>query len=92
MYVTATLLDAAGTLAQHLRPNVTVAVDGPGKLLSVATGDPMDPGSLQSPSRRFWHGRVVAIVQPAGPRPGTIHVSATVPGLPPASVAVQSVL
>ena len=103
-YVLAEIVDADGVLVtcadEHAGsdctpPTVTFSVSGAGELSAVGSGDPIDPGSFNGQDRKTYRGRATAIVRPgklgdATVEPGTIHVTASAPGLGEAKLQITT--
>ncbi|HVZ89394.1 MAG TPA: glycoside hydrolase family 2 TIM barrel-domain containing protein [Polyangia bacterium] len=88
-YVTAAIQDAAGATVPTASNSVTFAVSGPGKLVGVDNGDPMDFTAYSSPTRKAFSGKALAIVQSTG-APGAITVTATASGLTAGTVSTTA--
>ncbi len=82
-YVTVELVDNNGTPVYDQTDDrqVSVEVEGPGNVIGVGNGNPIDVSSFQSGSRKTFHGRVVAVVR-AGMEAGPVKVRIAVEGLP----------
>ncbi len=89
--ITARLVDSAGTLVPHRRPEIRFAVEGAGRLLGCGNGDPLDHTLDASPDRTPFGGLCLAIVQAAA-LPGVIAVRADADGLAAGERACLSVL
>jgi beta-galactosidase len=87
-YVTVTVVDSSGVPVPEARANVTFAIDGPGEIAAVGSGDPRDTASFYQGSRMTWNGKAIAIVRPTGAAPGKITLSAAASGLPTATAVV----
>ena len=59
---------------------MSFTVSGPGRLVGVDNGNPIDTSSYKGGSRKAFSGKVLAIVQSTG-TPGQITVTATSSGL-----------
>ena len=82
------VLDAAGVVCPRGGVNVSFAIAGPGAMYGVANGDPTDHSPVKGVAWRLtYHGRARALVASSG-APGAISVSASAPGLPPATVGL----
>ena len=88
-YVTAVIQDSAGATVPTANNSVTFAVSGPGKLVGVDNGDPIDLTAYSSPTRKAFNGKALAIVQSTG-SPGQITVTATSSGLTAGSVSTAA--
>ena len=91
-YATIELVDANGTAvyAQDSDRNVRVKVSGAGVLAGLGNGNPRDASSLQSGSRKTFHGRAVAAVR-AGKKAGPIIVEIVADGAPAAQIKINAV-
>lgn len=89
-HVEVEIVDAEGRFVPHARPRVTFEVEGPGRLIGLENGDPMDTTNYKLDHRCAFHGRMLAMVQ-ATDEPGTITVTAKAEGFEPASVSISSV-
>ncbi|WP_160115033.1 sugar-binding domain-containing protein [Bryocella elongata] len=83
-YVTATLVDAAGTRISGSATLIHFAVTGPGRITAVDNGDMMDHEAFQGRDRKLYDGNAVAILR-ATESSGRIIVTATSSGLTTAS-------
>ena len=89
-YVTASVVDADGTLLPDARIPLDFAVTGDGELTAVGTGDPTDVSSFHTGKRTTWHGVAVAILRPTTTSAGSIKLTASSSGLKSASVTVAT--
>jgi beta-galactosidase len=83
------LLDGAGTLCPHADNNVEYKIDGPGEIIAVGSGDLRSQESYQANPRKLHEGRSLVVLR-SKPEPGAIRITAKSPGLPEASVEIQS--
>ncbi len=83
------IVDAQGVRVPDAAPEVTLAVDGPAKLLGMENGDWDSPEPYQGPTRKALHGRGLAIFQ-ATTAGGKVRITASAPGLEPATVELDS--
>ena len=60
--------------------SVSFAVSGPGQLVGVDNGNPVDTASYKGTSRKAFSGKVLAIVRATG-APGSITITASATGL-----------
>jgi beta-galactosidase len=81
--------DAQGRYAPLADNAVTFEIAGPGRLIGVGNGDPTSHESDKGSSRKAFCGLCAAIVQ-STKAAGEIAVTATSPGLAPASVRIPS--
>lgn len=82
------LLDAQGRLVSDAGNRVHFELTGGGRLLGVGNGNPSDHDPDRANERNAFNGHCIAIIQ-AGLRAETLRLTATSPGLAPASVAFQ---
>ena len=88
-FVTLRVTDMEGTLAPRSDAPITFSLAGPGEIVATDNGDATDMTAFPSLERRAFHGLALAIVRA---RPGTLGeliVTATSPGLAPASTRVR---
>jgi beta-galactosidase len=89
-HVTVRVLDAQGRLHPDADNEVTFAIQGEGKLIGVDNGNMADMASdFKGKQRSASHGMCLAIVQSTASA-GQIRVTATSPGLKPASVTITT--
>jgi beta-galactosidase len=89
-YVTATVVDANGTMVPSASDLISFVVDGPGRVVAVDSGDNASHEPFQSTQRRAYQGRCQAIVKSNAPR-GRITVTASAPGLIATSITIIAV-
>ncbi len=99
-YVTATLVDDAGTRIPDSTTMIHFSTSGAGSILAVDNGNMMDHDPFQSSQRTLYDGQVTAIVRasvdPSDPGSGRasgsarITVTATADGLPPATLTLTT--
>jgi beta-galactosidase len=68
---------------------VTFSVSGPGQLVGVDNGNPIDTSSYKATSRKAFSGKVLAIVRSTGTA-GTITVGASSSGLTANTLSVTA--
>jgi len=92
VFVTGDIQDANGAIVPNAESSVSFSVSGPGQLVGVDNGNPIDTSSYKGTSRKAFSGKVLAIVRSTGGA-GTIMISATSSGLTAnaLSVAAQAV-
>jgi len=79
-FITVEVLDENGIrnpLAENL---VNFEISGPGKIVAVASSNPMSSESFQQPQRKAWKGRCLVIVK-SGKQVGEIVLTAKTEGL-----------
>jgi beta-galactosidase len=88
------VLDKDGYPVPDAANNIVLAVEGPGHLIGLDNGDPMDHTPMKSNRRNVFHGLALAIIQSSGRPPssglssahtsaaaGVIRVQASSPGI-----------
>ena len=88
-FVTGDVRDAAGVLVPTADSAVTFSVSGPGQLVGVDNGNPIDTASYKATSRKAFGGKVLAIVRSTGAA-GQVVVTATSTGLSAGSVTISA--
>jgi beta-galactosidase len=88
-YVIATLADAAGTPIPDSETVVHFAVSGPGKIVAVDNGNFKDLDPYQATERKLYLGNTLALVR-ATAATGSITVTATADGIPPATLKLNA--
>jgi len=81
------IMDAQGHMVPYANHDVTITIEGPAELIGMENGDPIDTTNYKLPHRRAFHGMLLAILQ-VGTSPGTLHVTASAPGLASASCTI----
>ena len=89
VFLTGDIQDANGAIVPNAENSVSFAVTGPGRLVGVDNGNPIDTTSYKGTSRKAFSGKVLAIVQSNGTA-GQITVTATSSGLTMGSVSVMA--
>ena len=87
VFITGDIQDANGAIVPNAENSVTFSVSGPGQLLGVDNGNPIDTSSYKGTSRKAFSGKVLAIVRSTGTS-GNIVVGAGPSGLPAEPVTV----
>jgi beta-galactosidase len=88
-YVTATLVDAAGTRIPDSSTVVHFATSGPASVIAVDNGNLMDHDPYQAAQRKLYLGNTLAILRATGAS-GTVTVTATADGVPPATLTLTT--
>jgi len=83
------IVDAQGRMVPTASNEVTFEVQGEGRLIGVDNGDQQSHEDYKSNRRRAFNGMCLAIVQ-ATAKPGQIRITASSPGLKPATATVVS--
>jgi beta-galactosidase len=89
LVATVALVDAQGRVVPDADKRVNFHLDGEGRIVGVGTGNPADHDPDRGEDRMTFHGRCIAVIQ-AGSHAGPVHLTATAPGLTPASIDVQT--
>ena len=88
-YVTATLVDDAGTRISDSTTIVHFAVTGPASVIAVDNGNFTDRDPYQATQRKLYQGNTLAILRATGTS-GKIKVTATADGVPPATLSLAA--
>jgi beta-galactosidase len=78
------LLDSDFRLARDATNEITVQLDGPGRILALESGDKDSHESYQSPTRKAFHGRLLLVIETHG----LVTVTATAPGVTTGQIEV----
>ncbi|HEY7372572.1 MAG TPA: glycoside hydrolase family 2 TIM barrel-domain containing protein, partial [Polyangia bacterium] len=89
VFVTGDVQDGSGVIVPTAANSVTFSVSGPGQLVGVDNGNPVDTDSYKATSRKAFSGKVLAIVRSTGTA-GTITIGASSSGLTANSVTVTA--
>jgi beta-galactosidase len=87
--VTVSVVDAQGRLQPDADHDITFEIQGGGKLIGVDNGDMSNMQDYKGKQKKAFHGMCLAIVQSAG-NSGQIRVTATSPGLKPATATITT--
>jgi len=91
-HITVKVLDAEGRLHPDADNEITFEVQGAGTLIGVDNGNMADMASdFKGKTRKASHGMCLAMVQSTASA-GQIRVTATAPGLKPATVTIAAKL
>jgi beta-galactosidase len=91
VFVTLAVQDRDGRIVPRANDPVRFTIQGPGQIVATDNGDPTSFESFQSPDRRVFNGLALAIVRASRGARGTIRVSASAPGLQPATTNIRVV-
>jgi beta-galactosidase len=83
------VVDAAGVLVPDASSPIHFDVTGPAKIIGVDNGSNIDHDSFVALQRKAFQGRAVAILKANAPS-GEIHLTASVDGLPPATLTLKA--
>lgn len=84
------VVDAGGAVVPYAQHPVTFTLSGPATIAGTANGDPASLEPNTGASRRAFHGRALAVVK-GGALGGNVTVTASTPGIPPATLTLQQV-
>ncbi len=87
--VPVSILDAQGRVVPGASNRVHFHLAGGGRLLGVGNGNPADHDPDKADQRNAFHGHCITVIQ-AGTHSGEFHLTATSPGLAPASVSFEA--
>ncbi len=88
-FIVVRIVDKNGNLVPDADNKITVEIAGEGVLAGLDNGYPASLESFKGPSHKAYNGLCLAIVQ-SGKKAGPIRVTLQSPGLPAASVLLQS--
>ena len=88
-YVTATLVDDAGTRIPDSSTVIHFAVSGPASIIAVDNGNMRDTDPFQATQRKLYEGNALAILRATGDS-GKVTVTATTEGIPPATLTLTT--
>jgi beta-galactosidase len=89
VFVTGDIQDASGAIVPNAETSVSFSVSGPGQLVGVDNGNPIDTSSYKGTSRKAFSGKVLAIVRSTGAA-GSIVITASSSGLASDPVTVTA--
>lgn len=89
VFVTVDVEDADGTIVPNAENSISFSVQGPGQLVGVDNGNPIDTGSYKGNTRKAFSGKALAIVR-ATKEQGSIVLDASSTGLTSQSVTVAT--
>jgi hypothetical protein len=84
------LHDQRGNMIYDATNELTVAIDGPARLLGLESGDLASHEEYQSNKRKLFNGRLLAYIQSNG-KPGKVTITVSSPGLPSKAIIINSV-
>jgi beta-galactosidase len=87
-FVTVEVVDAEGVLHPNADHSVSFAVDGPGAVAAVGSGDPVSTEPYTGNRRSAYRGRCLVVLRSLG-EPGAIHLRASADGLDSAETRVR---
>ncbi len=78
------LLDVNDNIARDAANNITVQLDGPGRLLAIESGDVDSHENYQAPQHKAFHGRLLLYIETHGP----VNMTTSASGLAEARMVV----
>jgi beta-galactosidase len=90
-YVTVNVVDAHGVMVPDAANAISFSVTGAGTFVGADNGKEDDAEGYNSTTHTAFNGKVLAIVQSKDGQTGPITISATSPGLAPATTTIYSV-
>ncbi len=88
-YVTATLVDDAGTRIPDSSTVIHFSASGPASIIAVDNGNMMDHDPFQATERKLYQGNALAILRATGSS-GQVTVTAAADGIPAASLTLTT--
>jgi beta-galactosidase len=82
------LLDDQGRVVPDSANRVTFKLSEGGRMLGVGNGNPADHDTDKADNRKAFHGRCIVVIQ-ANNKPGTLHLTASSPGLDDGSLKLE---
>jgi beta-galactosidase len=86
-YVTATLVDDAGTRIPDSTTVIHFSASGPASIIAVDNGNFMDHDPFQATQRKVYFGNALALLRATGTT-GRVTVTASADGIPPATLTL----
>ncbi len=88
-FITVEAQDAQGRLQPAARDDIQFAIEGPGSIIAVGSGDQASTQAYQGDRRSLFYGRALVIVRTSRAR-GAIHLVASAPGLTSGEVTIET--
>lgn len=89
-FVTARVVDEAGTLVPRSSPPIRFAVEGPGEIVATANGDPTSFEPFPASERHAFSGLCLVIVRAKAGQAGKIQLTATSEGLRAGTTVIEA--
>ncbi|MEX2680091.1 MAG: glycoside hydrolase family 2, partial [Candidatus Sigynarchaeota archaeon] len=89
MYITCSVHDAMGNIVPTASNLVTFTVEGPGKVIGVDNGCPIDHQPLDGDQIHAFNGLCLAVIESTGKK-GSINVIAASAGLKSATISLKA--
>lgn len=87
-FITVDILDENGIFVPNAGDQITFSLEGPGKIVGMANGDPTNHESFKGHTHKAFNGKCLIIVQ-ADREKGNVVLTATAPGLNQATINIQ---
>lgn len=87
-FISVQVMDKNGNLVPDAGQLIRFTVEGDGFIAGTDNGDQNEQRSLKAPERKAFYGKAMAVVQNTGKK-GTIRLTATAEGLPPATIDIK---
>ncbi|MBA4686322.1 MAG: DUF4982 domain-containing protein [Candidatus Galacturonibacter soehngenii] len=90
IFVEIRALDNQGISVENANNRIDLTIEGAGRLVGVDNGDSTDEDSYKGTSKRLFSGKLLAMVASTLEH-GTVTLTAKSPGLPSATLTIQSI-
>lgn len=87
-FITVDVMDENGVIVPRASDQISFTIDGPGKIVGVANGDPTNHESFKGQTHKAFNGKCLVILQ-AGREKGNMVLTATAPGLKQSTINIQ---
>jgi beta-galactosidase len=88
-HVTVRIVDSEGRMIPAADHEVSLQIQGEGRMIGLDSGEPASHADFKGNRTKVFNGMCLAMVQSTA-KPGRIQVTATSPGLKPASVTITT--
>lgn len=87
-FITVGVMDENGVIVPRASDQISFTIDGPGKIVGVANGDPTNHESFKGQTHKAFNGKCLVVLQ-AGREKGNMVLTATAPGLKQSTINIQ---
>ncbi|EKF56481.1 glycoside hydrolase [Galbibacter marinus] len=87
-FITVGVMDENGVIVPRAADQISFTIDGPGKIVGVANGDPTNHESFKGQTHKAFNGKCLVVLQ-AGREKGNMVLTATAPGLKQSTINIQ---
>lgn len=87
-FITVDVMDENGVIVPRAADRISFTIDGPGKIVGVANGDPTNHESFKGQTHKAFNGKCLVVLQ-AGREKGNMVLTATAPGLKQSTINIQ---